>query len=205
MRKMTKLGIDELRKEFPVMTVFMQSKTRGGANNTCAIEAVLYASNYLGVYVSNDLVWANAVDIVMQRPAVNDVSSAVAWIKRYGLSDSEAEQLWVRSFPECESGAQGAPFCVTMVAYTVRDNNGNVVKENGVDVTHAGIIIGYQDNGKAIVRSSLGEVDVDPNDFRTQYSVMSNDPNCGVVDECGGGYEGGGGNGGEESGSGSGL
>ena len=60
MRKMTKLGIDELRKEFPVLTRLMMKEALGG--NKCLGEAIHMAKSRMGMYVAQDEIDTRIVD-----------------------------------------------------------------------------------------------------------------------------------------------
>ena len=209
MRKMTKLGIDELRKEFPVMTAFMQSQTLGGNGNTCAIDAAIYASARLGLDITSDQIWDTAAQIVVEAGDADTILIGRGHIRIHGLTSSQATELYSRVFGVCGSGDSYEPYAVSVsiVSYTVKDAvTGQPLQSGGMDVTHAGIIIDTRtrmdDNGKEVeemlVQTNSGTWWVPCDDKRMEFLAKYVDPNCGAFDECGsgdGGYNGGDGSG----------
>ena len=146
---MTKLGIDELRKEFPLLTRSVQSKIKGGIGATCVFNTISSAADQLDMCISMDAVWDSAIDLVMSsRPYLTDTTSAREFINHFGLDEAETARLWLDVFQGLESGstseyANGASIAI----YTVMDDTGQPVYENGKKLAHAGLVTNSRGSG----------------------------------------------------------
>jgi hypothetical protein len=211
-RKMTKKGIDAIKHEFFELTNAMKQTIKGGLGSDCVFQAISIVAQKMGVCLDSDSVHDTAVDIVMaDNPTLNRASAEVL-LYRDGLTNTQTNVLLGNVFSGCECGgscydsnSDGA----VIISFAQRDQNGNIKKEDGKEITHAAMVLDINSQTqKMLVRDKNGDTWINMADLRFCYFV-SEICDTYQIEGCGGsggsGGSGGGGNSSSSSDSGSGY
>ncbi len=192
MKTITKNGIEELRNDFPVLTLaMMESILGGGDENKCVLNAIFTASNCGGWGYSQTEIENEALHYLTSSCGMSE-EAARDQINNKGLTSDQSKGLIERMFTTAVSGSYNTDGCNIVAFATEKDSHGNTTD------AHAGqlYMIDNENNTAVIKDSNGGMFVVNMSDIIFSYKIPEAPANqgCGSGD-CGSGDCGSGGSG----------
>ena len=129
MKKITKIGIDALREEFPVITTQMMKIIMAGDGNKCVAEALFNVSNCGGWGLTYDYIENKIVDYISASKGITKAAAGI-YLNEKGLTNNETHQVITMIYggmgATCGSATTGA---CNIVAFNTghKDTDGKLI------------------------------------------------------------------------------
>lgn len=131
MKKITRITLDQISKEFTPLTVSMQREILGGTDvsSTCVANAIGLAASALGCSVDMNAVTETAIDLIMASNPSYTRAFAKGYYSLNGLTDQQTTNLLSIVFTNIATGACGSGESTIAFVKTSDGNAHAVVKK----------------------------------------------------------------------------